>query len=533
MPSLLHYDIVTDPTSLQASQYGAPSVGAVYVVVSNAGTDPVGLHALEVKVPVGDGPGDLTPHPERVERGFEIYPQFPNPPITFDWDGAKGAFQLTLQPRMSLNVDPGDSIVLKLENITVAAAAGLALLKIHEKAHPFRKPKADESRVVTLGLLKNVPKVPRNFRPARTRLDVDAGEQVKLEWNGPSNLDYWIRFPDGTSEHVAQAGPGPSVVDQPYTWPAPGATPVPAPKRGTTYTLIAGTNVGGQAQHGYFLTTTVHALVPEFESGTRTPWIEGASDRGRVTFTPDGVTVDDRNQALGTVTAATADVQDVRTGSVKGRTPASGWIDFPDSGVDVFHGPNRDLGVVTADRLDVLGVNTKWVGDRNSASGWLEFPQSGINVRKDGGQEWGTVAADKADLNGVNTRWVQGRTADDGWIEFPAAGLNVFQGAGDRQWGTVAADKADLNDLVTRRAQVEERLTLNGGLTVHGVSELEGRVNAKGDLHVDGDSVFLGKVNANGCLSVRNKGQQLMHVNDGMVAIQGDLRVHGALRADS
>ncbi|MFF4267129.1 hypothetical protein ACFY7Y_36055 [Streptomyces virginiae] len=59
-----------------------------------------------------------------------------------------------------------------------------------------------------------------------------------------------------------------------------------------------------------------------------------------------------------------------------------------------------------------------------------------------------------------------GRESDAGWIEFPASGMNVFQGAGSRQWGTVAAGTADLNDLATHRAQVKERLTLQGGLSV-------------------------------------------------------------------
>ncbi|MED7949593.1 hypothetical protein, partial [Streptomyces sp. BE303] len=72
------------------------------------------------------------------------------------------------------------------------------------------------------------------------------------------------------------------------------------------------------------------------------------------------------------------------TGSVKGRTPDSGWIDFPDTGIDVYHGPHKDLGVVTADRADVNGVNTKWVGDRAAGNGWIDFPQTGTTVHKNG-----------------------------------------------------------------------------------------------------------------------------------------------------
>ncbi|MFC9590085.1 hypothetical protein ACFTUC_09965 [Streptomyces sp. NPDC056944] len=52
-------------------------------------------------------------------------------------------------------------------------------------------------------------------------------------------------------------------------------------------------------------------------------------------------------------------------------------------------------------------------------------------------------------------------------------------------------------------------------------------------LVVHGESLFLGKLNANRLLSVRTGDAWVMHVNDDMVAIQGNLRVHGAFRSDS
>ncbi|MFK0046113.1 hypothetical protein ACIQU4_18775 [Streptomyces sp. NPDC090741] len=291
----------------------------------------------------------------------------------------------------------------------------------------------------------------------------------------------------------------------------------------------------GSQQPGSFLTTTVHLRSPEFESvtattGVHTPWVEGTENRGRITFTTRGAQFQDDAQALGTVAAATADAETVTATWVRGRDSGAGWIRFPSDGIKVGHGAGGDLGTVTADKVSVNGINTQWVGDRDAGKGWIEFPQSGVSVRKDGNREWGTVAADKADLNGINTKWVQGRTAADGWIEFPAAGVNVFQGAGNRQWGTVAADKADLNDLITRRAQVKERLTLQGGLTVDNVLETQ---DGPPRLIVHGESEFEGKVNANGHLSVRNDVGWIMHTRDDLVAINGDLRVHGAFRSDS
>ncbi|MDX2939024.1 hypothetical protein [Streptomyces ipomoeae] len=640
MPSLLHYEIITDPTSLQASLPGEPSVGTVYILVSNNHRATVRWDYIDVELSQFAGTADLTNNPAAITASIDRTRQSPrDDDLQFEWDSNLQLFRAQVDRTQNpagrtTDLYSQQGLVLKLENIPIAEDAGLAVLEIHETAHggDAQATQVPQPVTTTLGLVKQTPRVPRNFRAEKSLLDGDQGETLELKWDGPTDLDYAILDPRGAEVTRMPAKQGPSAHGE-FVWPANFA-----PKRGTTYTLIAKAP-GGAYQRGYFLTTTVHASIPEFEGGTRTPWIEGTVHKGRAVFARDGVEIQDQNHpALGRLRADKADVDSVITTLVQGRTAdagrisfpdggvdvqygqnstpgvikaaradvdgvnttwagsrdagkgwiefsqpgaivhkdgtqdrgtlsadkvdvnglntkwvgdqddGKGWIDFPDSGIDVFHGPNRDLGVVTANRADLNGVNTKWAGDRDGGRGWIEFPQSGINVRKDGGQEWGTVAADKADLNGINTKWVQGRTAGDGWIEFPAAGLNVFQGAGNRQWGTIAADKADLNDLVTHRAEVKERLTLHGGLTVdnvletqdgpprlvvHGGSQFEGRVNANGDLHVDGDSVFLGKVNANGHLSVRNGTDWLMHVNDDQVAIQGNLRVHGAFRSDS
>ncbi|MGW2541755.1 hypothetical protein ACWC5I_12995, partial [Kitasatospora sp. NPDC001574] len=425
MPSLLHYEIVTDPTSLQASSDGAPSVGTVYVIVSNSHQEEVEWRYIDVEIPVGSDPDHLTADSAAITPGFSM--TYTPPPWLdepkFAWDDTRRVFraQHGTWPGKKVTLPGNEGIILKLENIPVTRGDGLVLVKIHERTGGGDGNAAmpTDSFTTTLALAKQSPKVPRNFRATQSLLDTDAGQWLELKWNGPSNLDYWIRYPDGTAAHAVQAVTAPPVVDTSFSWS------VPAPKRGTTYTLIAGTDNGGQPQHGYFLTTTVHALIPEFGSGTRSPWIEGTADKGRVTFTPDGVKVDDRNGAAGTVTAKTADVQDVRTGSVKGRTPDSGWIDFPDTGIDVYHGPDKDLGTVTADRADVNGVNTTWVGDRDHGNGWIDFPQAGTTVHKDGTQNLGTVTAATADVQDVRTGSVKGRTPDSGWIDFPDTGIDV------------------------------------------------------------------------------------------------------------
>ncbi|MFF8911720.1 hypothetical protein, partial [Streptomyces olivaceoviridis] len=183
-------------------------------------------------------------------------------------------------------------------------------------------------------------------------------------------------------------------------------------------------------------------------TGTRTPWIEGTTDQGRVTFTSQGARVDNDTNTPGTVTAAEADVEtliattgvhtpwvegtanksrvtfaangvevhrpngnlgtvtadDVTTRVVQGLTDSAGWISFPDRGVNVYHGHDATLGVLTAAQVDAEeGVNTPWVGRRKAGQGWIEFPQDGIKVHKDGTDTGGTVHAEKADVTGVNT----------------------------------------------------------------------------------------------------------------------------------
>ncbi|MEU9084829.1 hypothetical protein [Streptomyces sp. NPDC048357] len=502
----LHYEILTDPAPLHVPVAGEERQGSVYIVVSNPTMDEVIWYSIEVRVPCGQADGDLTANPKtitaRVERNTATK-QGEEPILA--WDDNTGVLTVTAQPN-ALFQEAG-SMALVLDGFPVSRASGLVLLRVTERA-------ANGARVqknpVTLSLLKQLPKVPRNFRAQQSL--VAAGQDVVLRWDGPDTLTYQIQGPDGLPETVP-----PTQGTTGWQW---SPTAGQEPRRDATYTLIA-TSPGGR-QPGYFLTTTVHLRSPEFESvtatsGIRSPWVRGLESD-------------------------------------------AGWIGFPSDGIRVGRGGGSDLGTVTADKICVNGINTQWVGDRDSGKGWVEFPQSGVNVRKDGKQDWGTVAADLADLNGINTKWVQGRTAADGWIEFPASGMNVFQGAGSRQWGTVAADKADLNDVVTHRAQVKERLTLQGGLTVdnvletqdgpprlivHGRLDVEGKVKADhrvtvtgdlttlGMLRVQGESRLQGKVNAGAHLSVRNGGDWIMHTNDGKVAINGDLRVHGAFRSDS
>ncbi|MGE7439992.1 hypothetical protein [Kitasatospora sp. NPDC001175] len=517
MPSLLHYEIVTNPTSLRASLTDEPSLGTMYVIVSNTHQSPVEWDYIDVAMPLLALSSNLTDDPSAVTASIErTYQNAHDDALEFAWDSGNDCFRAQLSrtqvhTRGNALLDAHGALVLKLENIPVSEGAGLSLLEIRERAGggDDNVSMRHDHYTTHLGLAKQTPRVPRNFRPQKSLLNGDANEPLVLQWDGPNDLDYAILDQTGAEVHREPAVRGAAPAHQEYSWSTS------APKRGTTYTLVAKAPGAGQ-QRGYFLTTTVHAVVPEFESGTRTPWVEGTANRGRVTFATDGVEVRDPKGDLGRVRADKADVDNVTTRLVQGRTDSAGWITFPDRGVNVYHGHDstpgiltaaqvdaeglntkwvgsreagqgwieftqpgatlhkdagQELGALTADKVDVNGLNTTWVGDRDGGKGWVEFPQSGINVRKDGGQAWGNVAADKADLNGINTKWVQGRGTGDGWIEFPTEGVRVLRDGG-HDLGAVTADKANLNELHTVEARVSGEAHVQGLLTVGGGMKL-------------------------------------------------------------
>ncbi|CAN3983861.1 Cytochrome c551/c552 [Kitasatospora purpeofusca] len=599
MPSLLHYEIVADPTSLQASLPNEPSVGTVYLIVSNTHQAQVEWDYIDVALPLLAQSSNLTDTPATVTATVER--TYNNPwddALEFAWDAANDCFRARLsqvQPpsRQFALLDAHGALVLKLENIPVAEGAGLSLLEIRERAGGGDDNLAmrQDHYTTYLGLAKQTPRVPRNFRADRSLLDVDAGEQLVLRWDGPNGLDYAILDQTGAQVHSEPAAPGAAPAHQEYSWTTA------APKRGTTYTLVAKAAGGGQ-QRGYFLTTTVHAVIPEFASGTRTPWVEGVANKGRLVLAADGAEVRNPAGDLGRITADKADVDNVTTRLVQGRTDSAGWITFPDQGVNVYHGSNSDLGVLTAaradvegvntkwagsrdagsgwieftqpgatlhkdgnqdlgaltaDKVDVEGVNTKWVGDRDAGKGWVGFPQDGIDIRKDGGQAWGTVHADKADVDGINTKWVQGRSTSDGWIEFPAEGVRVLRDGG-HDLGTVTADKADLNGLNTK--WVGDRDGGHGwvGFPQDGIDIRKDGGQAWGTVHADkadvdgintkwvqGRSTSDGWIEfpAEGLRVLRDGGHdlgtvtagkaELNELNTGLALVSGEARVRGML----
>ncbi|NUW46853.1 polymer-forming cytoskeletal protein [Nonomuraea rhodomycinica] len=555
----LTYTVLTDPASLEASENNrTPSKGTVYLVITNNTKRPVNWSEIEVTVPVGTAVDALTPNTSGINPTGVYTDTTTNvqTPVAFGPNGTN-SFHATASGR-SDTFYVGDCMILTLADVTLTVGAGPVVLPVAETLVRASAPASPTYAAVAV--VKTTPQpipAPHSFRSDKEMLDT--GDSLTLRWDGSDEFNYQISYPNGSSGTIAKPPTGAS-----YSW-----SPPAAPTRATTYTLKATSRTTPAQEH--FLTTTVQVRHPVLETLTV------------ATLTATDITTATLSTA--TLTATTG----IDTPWVQGTTKATkGQLTFTGTGVKVYDNTGGQ-GTVTAEKADLTGINTDWVQGKGTNDGWIGFRKEGLTVHRENGSNQGTVYADKAELNGINTKWVQGKATTDGWIEFPAAGVNVFEGAGNRQWGTVAAGKADLNDLITRRAQVKDRLTLQGGLTVdsvletqdgpprlivHGQLDAEGEVNAKrkvdvgGDLSVNGDvrpmknltvaglvtatdltiedklttvdakrklvvhgpAVFNGKVEANREMVIRGPAESIMHIDAEKVLVRTDLQVvHGLL----
>ncbi|WP_327044038.1 hypothetical protein OG320_19930 [Microbispora sp. NBC_01189] len=382
----LTYTVLTDPAPLEASAAGrqSKSIGTVHLIVTNTArrTD---WSAIEVRVPVGDGAGDLSPNITEMKGTYtenQWGGQAKNRKVSIERQQGSNIFKVTPQADGTASFVPGDHMVLTLENFTVASTPGPAVLTVREKTEDDD---GEHTRYTSVALVKTAPKeipAPRDFRPDKSM--VDTGENLTLSWEGSADLTYEIVFPGGRK--TVSGG----------TWSPP------APTRATTYILVA---TDPQTQRRHFLTTTVQVRHPVLETltataGVDTPWVQGTENatKGRITFTGTGAQI---------------------TGNSGGQ------------------------GTIQADKADLNGVNTEWVQGRSADDGWITFPKEGLHVHRKDGSKLTHLVVGYATLDIVKTRIVRGLKDDDGWISFRREGLNIHRERGmDR--GTLFAADTDL-----------------------------------------------------------------------------------------
>jgi hypothetical protein len=234
---MLTCTILTDPAPLAASEAGrqSKSTGTVYLLVTNTGQQAAFWSTIKVEVPVGNGAGDLTSDFDKIEPKGEYSTWAGTRSSVNVQPGSQGsnAFQATA-PGGRAPFAPGDYMVLTLENVTVAPTAGLAVLKVTEAASRTKTGRLSNS-FAAVALVKTAPKeipAPHSFLPDNAV--VDAGTKVTLSWEGSDDFTYEILFPGGRKtvpkvKHTGSHGQYSLVLDA-----------ADAPKRDTTYTLIAG-----------------------------------------------------------------------------------------------------------------------------------------------------------------------------------------------------------------------------------------------------------------------------------------------------
>ncbi|WP_345681402.1 hypothetical protein, partial [Streptosporangium roseum] len=361
---------------------------------------------------VGNGIGDLTSNFNKIKHKGEYNG---TQLVNFQPQGSN-AFQATATSSTT-RFAPGDYMVLRLEDVTVAAA-GLAVLKVTEKAG--RTKTGHRNSFAAVALVKTTPKelpAPRDFRPDKAM--VDAGEKLTLSWQGSAGFRYEITYP-GASQPVPVSG---------GSWSPPNA-----PKRATTYILTATDPATGQR---HFLTTTVQVRNPELETLTatteiKTPRVQGTATDWGLTITGTGAEISDGSGVKGPLTAGRAVFDGVLTGYVEGPNSGEGVITFLQGGVKVWGaGGSSERGT-----LEARGVFTEWVEGPNSGEGVITFLQGGVKVWGAGGSsDPGTLYAD-----GVATRYMKGLNDGEGDITFVQGGVKVWRTIGSNDLGTLYAD---------------------------------------------------------------------------------------------
>ncbi|MDP9868752.1 MULTISPECIES: hypothetical protein [Streptosporangium] len=391
--TLLTYTVLTDPAPLEASAAGRPSTGTVYLVVTNTGQQAAYWSTIEVGVPVGNGAGDLTPDFNKIKPKGEYGPRSGTRSSVNIQRQGSNAFQATA-PGGRASFVPGDHMVLRLENVTVASTAGLAVLKVTEKAGRTKTGRLSPS-FAAVALVKTAPKelpAPHSFHPDKAMMN--PGDKLTLSWQGSTGFRYEIMYP-GAPQPIPVSGD---------SW-----SPPDAPNRATTYILIA-TDPNKQ-QH--FLTTTVQVRNPVLETltattGIKTPRVQGTATNWGLTITGTGAEISNDSGVKGTLTAGEATVSGVATEYVKGLNSGDGDITFPPGGVKVWRTPgSNDSGTLYAG-----GVRTDYVSGPNDADGDIRFLPGGMKIWSAlGSNDPGTLYARK-----VNGGVASGRsTPRYGW----------------------------------------------------------------------------------------------------------------------
>jgi hypothetical protein len=305
--TLLTYSLGTTPSPLQASPpSGGASVGAVHVVVSNNGGEPVTVKSLTISITIGDPNApegwDLT----EVDGGFAV--EATGGDWNFTYVG-NGQFQAV--PGPSGGVITTQGLGFTIGNIQVSPLVGTSNVTVSEVAGTDTQPM--QARDVTI----MVAKFPAGFYAGdlfASATQVGYGQTVLLSWMGSAAATYTLYWADQQAD-----------VTGVRAWTSPPLT------TSTTFTLVVATQEGGRTVDEHFSVTvmvsnpslTAHDLTVQGDAGvggklTVTGAVQAAqATAGTLTSTGDA-------GVAGTVRAQAGEVQG--TLFVKSTISGTNWI---------------------------------------------------------------------------------------------------------------------------------------------------------------------------------------------------------------
>ncbi|MEU2873964.1 hypothetical protein ABZ769_33010 [Streptomyces olivoreticuli] len=199
--TLLDYAIISEPFPLYASTGADDPATALHIVVSNGGGDTVYCREIVFSLPEGDlaqslveadaGDGQA---PDWTVQRIEPGTQTILPPGDY-------AHFLAKPNKADASVDVS-GITITLDNLKISSRPGTARIEIREVATTNTGQWPDSPRFVKLPVTKfPAPKIPVMAVSDFTAdsLEVEAGTEVRLTWNGPSTLDYTVAYGGNSS----------------------------------------------------------------------------------------------------------------------------------------------------------------------------------------------------------------------------------------------------------------------------------------------------------------------------------------------
>ena len=229
--TLLTYAVNPAPLPLQVSpESGAPSVGALTIVVSNTGSQPVTVQGLEFSIVIGTPDAPDAVSLTDVDGGFGVEVQGDGWTFAYAGDG-----RFTATPPADAEITT-QGVSFTISNIQVSRRVGTTTLTIAERAAVTGDAPADRTAVAL------VSKFPYGFfagdLSTATTL-VQFGHTAVLTWRG-SNAEYLMRF-DGREEALGNV----------RTWTTPGL------ERATTFILVVRAQEHGSTVEEHFALTLI------------------------------------------------------------------------------------------------------------------------------------------------------------------------------------------------------------------------------------------------------------------------------------